>query len=128
MEKTKFELECDHHCIKCMMDSMDICNLPGHCQEEATMARCGICGEIYCSEDSLPEINLCASCSSIISRNIDADDEIIDKHLFSIKESPKSIKGILRHPLVIFPDKSFFDVKDVLIVIAVIVLFTLSQI
>lgn len=83
MEKTKFELECEQHCSQCINSSMDICNLPGHCKEEAELARCGICGNIYCSEEALTELNVCASCLSRCSQNVDADNEIVNKKLFA---------------------------------------------
>jgi hypothetical protein len=83
MEKTKFELECEEHCSQCIKQSMDICNLPGHCKEEAELARCGVCGNIYCSEEALTELNICATCESKISSNVDANNEIVNKNLFA---------------------------------------------
>lgn len=82
MEKTKFELECEQHCAECIKNSMDICNLPGHNRDEVELARCGVCGEIYCTEEAETENNICASCLSLISRNIDADNEIVEPNLF----------------------------------------------
>ena len=143
MEKTKFELDCEQYCSECMRESLDICNLPGHCKDEVELSRCGICGKVYCSEESLTEINLCGRCSSDICGNVDANNEIIFKCELSHKgittqKVTESIaiekmqgnflKRILSTPVIMFPDKSFFDVKDVLIGVAVIIFFVLSQI
>lgn len=131
MEKTKFELDCEQCCSDCMRESLDICNLPGHCKDEVELARCGICGKVYCSEESLTEINTCGRCSSDICGNVDANNEIIfkcelshkgnvPKELEKDKKPCHSIKSVLNAPAIIFPDKSFFDLKDVLIAIVFI--------
>ena len=142
MEKTKFELDCEQCCAQCMRDSLDICNLPGHCHDEVEMARCGICGKVYCSEEALTEVNTCASCGSIISRNIDANNEILDKMELTYKSKPKAfisfinpakeekaniLKRMLHAKVITFPDKTFFDVKDIAIGVAAILFFILIQ-
>jgi len=85
MEKTKFELQCEEHCGNCVKKGWNICNLPGHSAPDTQFSRCGICGKIYCSEDSEVESNICADCRSIISSNVDADNEVINKNLFQHK-------------------------------------------
>ena len=85
MEKTKFELECEKLCAECMNQGFDLCNAEGHCKDAVEFARCGICGNIYCSEEAMTEHNICATCESKISSNVDADNEVINKNLFQHK-------------------------------------------
>lgn len=82
MEKTNFEHDCEAHCAKCVSDGLDICNCPGHCKDEAEFSRCGICGQVYCSEEGQPCMRLCGECEARIDQNIDANNEIININLF----------------------------------------------
>jgi hypothetical protein len=82
MDKTKFEKDCNNLCLTCMTQGFDLCNVEGHCKDEVEFARCGVCGNVYCTEEALTELNICASCLSVISNNVDANNEIINKNLF----------------------------------------------
>jgi len=82
MEKTNFELSCEKLCAECMNQGFDLCNAENHCKDEVEFARCGICGNVYCSEEAITELNACATCLSRCSQNVEANNEIVNKNLF----------------------------------------------